>query len=152
MQDIEQAEENEIGRTDPMIHEVEGGYSDSVDVGKKARRKKPKEGFLSKVDLEGLKRELGMSAVEEIGAFVNLANPKGAYNWAKDQDDHGTRPSYNAVVRMLQRGASTKTLFGVEQHPIGGVKEIPPYLKKIMNHPEFIAGLDAAYKAESGKK
>lgn len=86
----------------------------SCEDGKKTRRKKPKEVFLARVNLDSLKKELGFSTVEEIGSFVNLANPKGAYNWAKEKDDHGTRPSWNAIVRMLQRGATTKTLFGVE--------------------------------------
>jgi hypothetical protein len=92
-------------------NDVQGCFFDD---GLKTRRKKPKEVFLAKVNLEMLKKELGFSTVEEIGTFVNLANPKNAYNWAKEKDDHGTRPSWNAIVRMLRRGATTKTLFGVD--------------------------------------
>ena len=105
----------------------------SCEDGKKTRRKKPKEVFLARVNLDSLKKELGFSTVEEIGSFVNLANPKGAYNCAKEKDDHGTRPSWNAIVRMLQRGATTKTLFGVET-PVA-----PPEPQKIVLTDDLVA-------------
>lgn len=82
--------------------------------GKRKRERKPREGFIARVNLEALKNELGMSSVEDIGVFLELANPKGVYNWSKEQDNHGTRPSYNSIVRMMQRGATAKSLFGVE--------------------------------------
>ena len=44
-----------------------------------------------------------------------MKNPKGVYNWAKDKDVHGSRPSFNDIIRLLQKGASVKTLFGVER-------------------------------------
>lgn len=69
--------------------------------------------FLHKIDLDTLQKEMNKS-LDEIGALVKMKNPKGVYKWSKSQDDYGTRPSYNAIVRLLQGGASVETLFGVE--------------------------------------
>ena len=68
--------------------------------------------FLHKIDLKALQKELGMSA-EGIGRFLQMKNPKGVYNWSKEKSP-GTRPSYNAIVRLLQKGATVETLFGVD--------------------------------------
>lgn len=78
------------------------------------KQERVSEPLLHKINLDDLKKETGFSTVEEIGAFVGLSNPKGAYNWDKDKEDHGTRPKYNAIIRLLQKGATQKTLFGVE--------------------------------------
>lgn len=58
--------------------------------------------------------------VDEIGALAKLKNSNGVYKWAKSSDNDGTRPSFNAIVRLLRAGATTKTLFGVDaavHHP-----------------------------------
>lgn len=68
--------------------------------------------FLHKIDLKALQKELGMNA-EGIGRFLQMKNPKGVYNWSKEKSP-GTRPSYNAIVRLLQKGATVETLFGVD--------------------------------------
>ncbi len=93
-----------------------GQAADGISESNKKRGRKAGtgEGFIARVDLDSLKNELGFSSIEEIGVFVNLSNPKGVYNWGKDQDNHGTRPSYNAIVRMMRSGATSKSLFGVE--------------------------------------
>ena len=104
--------EPDIQKKTPENHEENS--DNFVSNGNKSVKTNVKDGFLAKVDLEELKKELGMSSAEEIGAFLNLANPKGVYNWNKEQDNHGTRPSYNSLVRMLRKGATPKTLFGVE--------------------------------------
>lgn len=67
---------------------------------------------MHKIDLKALQKELGMSA-EGIGRFLQMKNPKGIYNWSKEKSP-GTRPSYNAIVRLLQKGATVETLFGVD--------------------------------------
>ena len=107
--------------------------------------------FLHKISLELLKKETNLTS-DEIASLSGITDAKNLGKWSQDKERGGSRPNYNALVKLLEKGATTKTLFGVEQHPIDGVKEIPPYLEKILNHPEFIAGLDAAYKAEAGKK
>lgn len=102
---------------------VDGGISESNK--KRGRKAGAGEGFISRVDLDSLKKELGFSSIEEIGVFLNLSNPKGVYNWSKDQANHGTRPSYNAIVRMMRNGATSKSLFGVDAPvPVGESQKI----------------------------
>jgi len=80
--------------------------------------------FLHKIDLDALQKEVGMT-IDEIGALIEMKNPKGIYNWAKGQDNHGTRPSYNALIRLLLAGATTMTLFGVDS-PVSQIKPQSP--------------------------
>lgn len=97
------------------------------------------DNFLHKIDLETLKKETGLT-VDEIGALIEMKNPKGVYNWSKDQNNHGTRPSYNAIVKLLQAGATTETLFGVDYaatHQPASV--LPPEFVKA--NPEVIEGI-----------
>lgn len=96
------------------------------------------DNFLHKIDLDALKKETGLT-VDEIGALVEMKNPKGVYNWSKDQAIHGTRPSYNAIVKLLKAGATTETLFGVDYaatHQPASV--LPPEFVKV--NPEFVEG------------
>ena len=53
--------------------------------------------------------------IDEIGALANLKNSNGVYKWAKSSENDGTRPSYNTIIRLIEKGATQKTLFGVEQ-------------------------------------
>ena len=34
--------------------------------------------------------------------------------WKKDKAQNGNRPAFNAVVKMLRKGATVETLFGVD--------------------------------------
>lgn len=104
------------------------------------------DNFLHKIDLDALKKETGLT-VDEIGALVEMKNPKGVYNWSKDQAIHGTRPSYNAIVKLLQAGASTETLFGVSskpQQPAAG-QPSPEFLNA---HPELMEGVQEQLMAD----
>lgn len=92
--------------------------------------------FLHKIDLETLKKEVGLS-IEEIGNLAQLKNPKGVYNWSKDKANNGTRPPYNAVIRLLQKGATVETLFGVEYRG----RSVPA---EVAGNPEFLAGMEHA--------
>ncbi|MBO7413996.1 MAG: hypothetical protein J6U20_10120 [Fibrobacter sp.] len=114
---MEEKETPKIEGEDSSICPVQTGQAaDGISESNKKRGRKAGagEGFIARVDLDSLKKELGFSSIEEIGVFVNLSNPKGVYNWSKDQANHGTRPSYNAIVRMMRSGATSKSLFGVE--------------------------------------
>lgn len=68
--------------------------------------------FLHKVNLDTLQKETGLS----LQGIADLAevSVKTVYRWAWDKSKQGNRPSYNAIVRLLKKGASTKTLFGIE--------------------------------------
>lgn len=71
-----------------------------------------KKHFDHDIDLDRLREETGLS-VEQIAALVGLKNPKAVYPWARPADAGGTRPSYNALARLISAGASVSTLFGV---------------------------------------
>ena len=83
-----------------------------------------------------MKKEVGLS-IEEIGNLAQLKNPKGVYNWSKDKANNGTRPPYNAVIRLLQNGATVETLFGVEYRG----RSVPA---EVAGNPEFLAGVEHA--------
>lgn len=72
-----------------------------------------KEDFLHCINLENLKKEVSLD-LDGIAKIVSMKNPKGLYKWSKYQFDSGTRPSYNALIKLLKAGATVETLFGVE--------------------------------------
>lgn len=93
-----------------------------------------KNEFIGSVDLDMLKKELAMP-LEEIAALSGLKNPKGVYNWNKPKSKNGTRPSYNAIVKMLESGASTNSLFGVKTISVektDAVKVVAEGLRQIL--------------------
>lgn len=95
------------------------------------------EEFLHNINLDKLAKELDLDGVEAIGAFVGLKNPKGAYYWAKDKSGGGTRPSFNAVVKMLIHGATVETLFGVEYKKMHQEFIVPTSTQDIFDSPDF---------------
>lgn len=95
--------------------------------------------FLHKINLELLKKETGLS-IEGIGELSQMKNPKGVYNWSKDKANNGTRPSYNAIVRLLENGATVETLFGVDYVRKKPVEPSPP--PHVLNDPEFKESLE----------
>ena len=107
--------------------------------------------FLHKINLDALKKETNLTP-DEIASLSGITDSKNLGKWSQDKVKGGSRPNFNALVRLLDKGATTKTLFGIEQTASNGVKEIPPHLEKILKNPEFIAGLEAAYNEEVNKK
>ena len=71
--------------------------------------------FLHKINLETLKKETGMT-LEEIADLVGIGS-KVVYKWQYMHKD-SSRPDFNAIVRLLEKGASTETLFGVATNKI----------------------------------
>ena len=77
--------------------------------------------FLQKIDLDRLQKETGLS----LQGIADLAevSAQTIYRWSWDKSKQGNRPSFNAFVRLLQKGATVETLFGVEyakMHPTQG--------------------------------
>ena len=68
--------------------------------------------FLHNVDVNALKSELGLD-VPDIAELAGISE-NGVYKWSWSKTKNGTRPSFNAIVRMLERGATVETLFGVD--------------------------------------
>ena len=91
--------------------------------------------FLHKINLETLKKETGKT-IEEIAKLVGIG-PKVVYKWQYMHKD-GSRPDFNAVVKLLQAGASTETLFGVSSKPQQSASVLPPEFVKV--NPEFVEG------------
>ena len=102
-----------------------------------------KEDFLHQIDLDALKKEVGMN-VDEIGALAKLKNSNGVYKWAKTSDNDGTRPSFNAIVRLLRAGATTKTLFGVDYAATHQPAPEPAENREPIDYqdPKFLAALE----------
>lgn len=67
--------------------------------------------YLQKVNLEALQKETGLT-LAEIAELANIG-PKVVYKWRYLHKD-GSRPDYNTIVRLLLKGATVETLFGVE--------------------------------------
>lgn len=105
--------------------------------------------YLQKVNLEALQKETGMS-LPELAKLAEIG-PKVIYKWAYMHKD-SSRPTYNALVKLIEKGASVETLFGVEYK--GSVKppvlggQLPP---ELANNPEFAVGLDQALKDSEAK-
>lgn len=71
----------------------------------------------------------------DISGLAELVNvdAQTIYRWAWDKARKGNRPKFNAMVRLLQKGATVETLFGVE------------YTKTHQEFPkEFREGVDLA--------
>lgn len=85
--------------------------SSAVESEKKAKKKADEE-YLHNIDINSLKAEMKMD-LPEIAKLAGITE-NGVYKWAWPKSRQGVRPSFNAIARMLQRGATTKTLFGVE--------------------------------------
>lgn len=110
--------------------------------------------FLHDIDVNSLKNELKMD-VSDIAKLAEISE-NGIYKWSWDKFKNGTRPSYNAIVRLLQKGATVETLFGVNY------AEIHNYVPKLplepddspmdYNDPKFIDALEKGLKIIEERK
>ena len=91
--------------------------------------------FLHSINLDALKKETGMT-IEEIAKLAGIG-PKVVYKWQYMHKD-GSRPDFNAIIKLLQAGASTETLFGVSSKPQQPASVLPPEFVKV--NPEFVEG------------
>lgn len=92
--------------------------------------------FLHSINLDALKKETGMT-IEEIAKLAGIG-PKVVYKWQYMHKD-GSRPDFNAIIKLLQAGASTETLFGVSSKPQQPASVLPPEFVKA--NPEVIEGI-----------
>lgn len=51
--------------------------------------------------------------LDELCKLINVDN-QSVGRWNKPKSKAGNRPKYNAIVRLLQKGATVETLFGVD--------------------------------------
>ena len=101
--------------------------------------------YLQKVNLEALQKETGLT----LAGIAELANigPKVVYKWRYLHKD-GSRPDYNTIVRLLLKGATVETLFGVEYKPnaVQNSSVTPP--AELANDPDFQKGLQQSIDAK----
>lgn len=98
---------------------------------------------MHKISIEKLSKDTGLS-VEEIAKLAGIAEARNLGKWAQEKPN-GSRPNYNAIVRLLQKGATVETLFGVDYaathqpapEPVSAAPS-PEFLKA---HPELLEGM-----------
>ena len=76
------------------------------------KKKKAEEELLHNIDLDALQKETNLS-LDEIAVLSRIKDSKNLGKWAQGKPN-GSRPNYNAIIRLLRAGATQKTLFGVE--------------------------------------
>ncbi len=98
--------------------------------------------YLQKVNLEALQKETGL----DMKGLADLAGigPKVVYKWAYLHKD-SSRPDYNAIVRLLQKGATVETLFGVDyaatHQPAPEPVSAAPSPEILKARPELLEGM-----------
>ena len=70
------------------------------------------ENFLHEINVDAVLKETGMN-LDELCKLINV-DSQSVGRWNKPKSKAGNRPKYNAIVRLLRAGATTKTLFGVD--------------------------------------
>lgn len=98
--------------------------------------------FLHKISIEKLSKDTGLP-VEEIAKLAGIAEARNLGKWAQEKPN-GSRPNYNAIVRLLQKGATVETLFGVDY----AATHQPAVPSEIARDSEFQEGLQAAMDAK----
>ena len=77
----------------------------------------------------------------EIAELAGISDSKNIGKWMQDKEKGGARPNYNALAKLLGKGATVETLFGVEYAKMHFAKSSFPS--------EFLEGLDGANDPES---
>ena len=97
--------------------------------------------YLQSVNLEALQKETGLT-LQQLAALAKVG-PKVIYKWRYLHKD-GSRPDYNTIIRLLQKGATVETLFGVDYN--GPIKNGFKILPELASKPEFLKGQEEALK------
>jgi transcriptional regulator with XRE-family HTH domain len=69
--------------------------------------------FLQKVDLSELVKETGKT-LPEIAKLSGIKQHRNLKKWTQNKENGGSRPTYNAIVNLLENGATVETLFGID--------------------------------------
>lgn len=85
--------------------------TDSVKKKKKMKEKEV-EDYLHNINVDQVLRETGLD-MDGLCKLVGI-DYQTVNRWKFGKDRNGNRPKFNAIVRLLRSGATTKTLFGVE--------------------------------------
>lgn len=111
--------------------------------------------YLQKVNLEALQKETGMT-LAELASLAQIG-PKVIYKWRYMHKD-SSRPDYNTIIRLLEKGATVETLFGIEYkgRPCNPIvldeTQFSPQMRELFRHPEFVSGMEKALADVEAKK
>ena len=100
--------------------------------------------FLHKINLEALKKESGLTP-EEIAKIAGISDAKNIGKWAQDKEKGGSRPNYNALVRLLENGVTVETLFGVNY--VSASERQKVFSSELLGDEEFQRGVQKAIEA-----
>lgn len=101
--------------------------------------------YLHKISIKKLSEDTGLSA-EEVAKLAGIKTAKNLGKWAQSKPD-GSRPNYNAFVRLFQAGATVETLFGVEYKPKQAAPAVPSP-DFLAAHPDLLEGLQEQLMAD----
>ena len=93
--------------------------------------------FLHKINVSKVLEETGLD-IFGLSKLIDV-DSQSIYRWAWDKNKNGNRPKYNAIVRLLQNGATVETLFGVDYK--GKIKEGQSVPREFLDNPDFLAGV-----------
>lgn len=103
--------------------------------------------FLHKIDIDKLSKETGLS-LDEIASLADIKESRNLGKWNQDKSG-GSRPNFNAIVRLLEKGATVETLFGVDYKPNKLVQNSAPSIPpELSNDPDFQKGLQQSIDAK----
>jgi len=97
---------------------------------------------LHKISIEKLSKDTGLP-VEEIAKLAGISEARNLGKWAQEKPN-GSRPNYNAIVRLLQKGATVETLFGVDYAATHQPAPEPAENREPIDYqdPKFLAALE----------
>lgn len=93
---------------------MEGGFAEEScgENGEKKGKKTPEENFLHAINVDDVLRETGLD-IKGLCSLLNVGS-QSISRWSESKEDAGNRPKYNSIIRLLLKGATVKTLFGVD--------------------------------------
>ena len=105
--------------------------------------------FLHKINVSKVLEETGLDILG-LSKLINV-DSQSIYRWAWDKSKSGNRPKYNAIVRLLENGATVETLFGVSYKPkqSSTLAPLPEFIKA---HPELLEGVREQLMADFREK
>lgn len=100
------------------------------------------ESFLHEINVDAVLKETGMD-LDELCKLINV-DSQSIGRWNKPKAKAGNRPKYNAIVRLLRAGATTKTLFGVDTAATHQPASEPAENREPIDYqdPKFLAALE----------
>ena len=68
--------------------------------------------FLHKINVDAIVKETNLT-LDEIARLAGITEARNLGKWSQDKSKCGSRPNYNAIVRLMEKRATAETLLGV---------------------------------------